>query len=161
LEAEVMDQQVLCTEVLIKLQLMEDMGLCLMRQTGRNSSPATSGGDTALTNNVWTNGTEIYPTDNFDWYKFEATSDKTYNLNWDQSQSWGWDSNRGSGNYNGSIKVSAYRSDGTTVFNDILNVVNGYGTPSIISGYTGTVYIKVQGESADNTGTYIIKYAEN
>ncbi|GHT95244.1 hypothetical protein FACS1894141_3500 [Spirochaetia bacterium] len=111
---------------------------------------------TALVDGAWTSGTKIDPKDDVDWYKFEATGGKTYNLTWD-------DKGQGSGNYTCDIKVSAYQSDGSTTLNGILNTDSGYSTPKIISGYTGTVYIKVEAISKystgnTTTGTYAIKY---
>jgi hypothetical protein len=121
--------------------------------TDGNNSKETA---TPLTNNVWTSGSSISPADDVDWYKFEATGGQTYFLTWDGKEgSW---YNGGRVNYTGYIKVSAYQSDGSTVLNSILNTESGYSSPSIISGYTGTVYIKVQSYSSSYTGTYAIKY---
>ncbi|GHU30352.1 hypothetical protein FACS1894172_03450 [Spirochaetia bacterium] len=126
-------------------------------ETNNTSSKETA---IALVNGAWTGGAEISPQGEVDWYKFEATSDKTYTLSWDQHGT-GY-SSIGSGNYTAAIKVSAYRSDGSTVLNAIDKVVNGYGNSAkSISGYTGMVYIKVEGQSATNTGTYTIRYTQD
>ncbi|MHC6204665.1 CsgG/HfaB family protein [Breznakiellaceae bacterium SP9] len=101
-----------------------------------------------LTNGVWTNNTRISPTGDIDWYKFEATNTKIYFLTWDDRD--------GSGTYPSDIKVSAFESDGSTALSGILNADSGYSSPKTISGYTGTVYIKVTG----STGTYAIKVTE-
>ncbi|GHT55050.1 hypothetical protein AGMMS49982_20560 [Bacteroidia bacterium] len=115
---------------------------------------------TALVNGVWTSGTAISPAGDVDWYKFTATSGQTYSLTWDGKE--GRIYNGGSGNYTGYIKVSAYQSDGSTALNGILNEALGYSSPKTISGYAGTVYIKVQGYYSDSyTGTYAIKYTQN
>jgi hypothetical protein len=107
---------------------------------------------TSLTSGSWTSATEISPAGDVDWYTFTAASGKTYILQWDEYG--------GSGNYTGSVEVSVFQSDGNTAVNNYLNVNSGYNPPIIISGYTGTVYIKVKGYYSSNTGTYVIKYTE-
>ncbi|GHU07384.1 hypothetical protein FACS1894151_01630 [Spirochaetia bacterium] len=109
-----------------------------------------------LINGTWTSDTAISPAGDVDWYKFTAASGKTYSLTWDGGSYTG-----GSGNYTGYIDVSAYQSDGSTVLNSILNATSGYSSPKTISGYTGTVYIKVRGAGSGSTGTYAIKVTAN
>jgi hypothetical protein len=143
--------------------LMLALGLALVGcDTGNgddgNGSPGGDGNDsmgtaTTLVNGVFTSGTSISPEGDVDWYKFEATIGHMYILTWDDSD--------GSGTYAGDIKVSAYQSDGATVLNGISSVDSGYSTPKTISGYTGTVYIKVQGHWSYSNGSYIIKYTQN
>jgi hypothetical protein len=85
----------------------------------------------------WTNATVgLADADNpVIWYSFVATGG-IYNVKWD-------DRFNGSGTYasNGAdIVVTAYGDDGSELF-----AVTGtaYSTPQTISGYTGTVYLKV------------------
>jgi hypothetical protein len=123
--------------------------------TDNNNNPAAA--DT-LTEGSWHTG-DIYPATDEDWYKFTATSGNTYNLNWDDS--YGIAGISKSGNYTVDIRVSAYESDGITPLNGISGIDSGYAAPQVISGYAGTVYIKVYGLTGYSTGTYAIKYVQN
>jgi fibronectin type 3 domain-containing protein len=83
------------------------------------------------------------------WYQFTA-SGGTYAIQWDESSG-------GSGTYVAYINVSAYRSDGTSFFT---REYYGYSTPRTITGYTGTVYLKV--ESGLGYGNlYAIRYYDS
>jgi hypothetical protein len=103
---------------------------------------------TALAAGRWTRA-EINPEGDVDWYSFEATSDKTYTLTWDELG--------GSGSETCNIKVSAFGSDGRTAFSNFVDVNSG---PKTISNYSGRVYIKVGSAASNSTGTYAIKYDE-
>jgi len=99
---------------------------------------------TALTED--TIGTEVI------WYKFTATSGITYNVQWADS----WQKPDGS-TYTGDILVSAFKSDGTSIFQ---NYDDGWTSPRTVSSVSGTVYIKVEAyiyNGAAKTGTYGIK----
>jgi hypothetical protein len=87
-----------------------------------------------------------------DWYQFTAVSGTTCYVEWDDAYS-------GSYSYDGDIRVSAWKADGTPIFT---NVDNGYGESyrQTISGYAGTVYLKVVEYSSSYIGTYAIKYTQ-
>jgi uncharacterized repeat protein (TIGR02543 family) len=116
---------------------------------------AGSAGAEGLSNDTWYDASLDY--DEEAWYSFTADSAKTYKILWADSYR--------SGGYSPTptcdIKVSAYRSDGTTsFFTEVDDAYNSSGsaTPQTISGYSGKVYVKVQGYSSSYTGTYAVKY---
>jgi hypothetical protein len=116
--------------------------------TAVSDTVPAAGTGTDLSANTWVNGsiaTEV------DWYKFSATADVTYYLQWDDVY------NNGGGK-TAALLVSAYRaSDGTPLFS---GVVNGYSYPPFFSVSTNdTIYIWVKNQNSD-TGTYAIKYYE-
>ena len=81
------------------------------------------------------------------WYSFEA-SYKEYRV-------WCNDSIYGDGTKTASVQVSAYRSDGTVLFNS-----TGWDTPSVIRGHSGMVYLKVIPINSGGSGTFAIVYSE-
>jgi hypothetical protein len=83
------------------------------------------------------------------WYAFTAAGG-SYDISWD-------DSYEGSGSYSCDIKVSAYDNSGNTFFSGI---DSAYSTPRQITGYSGLIYLKVQGYSSSSTGTYAIRYSQ-
>jgi hypothetical protein len=105
----------------------------------------------ALTASTWKEAA-ISISGEVDWYQFTAASGTTYYVEWD-------DSYNGSGSYDGDIRVSAWKADGTPIFT---NVDAGYGESyrKTISGYTGTVYLKVVEYNSSYIGTYAIKYTQ-
>jgi hypothetical protein len=127
--------------------------------SGGNSGNDNMGAATELTIGQWTSNTAISPTGDIDWYKFTAVSGKTYLLTWDDGAT------PNSGTYTGDIMVTVYQSDGSTILKGIDCAGNGYAS-RIISGYTGTVYVKVQAyqqyswSTPATPSTYIIKYEE-
>jgi uncharacterized repeat protein (TIGR02543 family) len=80
------------------------------------------------------------------WYSFTASSSNSYSVYW-------YDTN-GGGSYTADIKVSAYTSNQTAIFTAI---DRGYSTPQIISSRSGTIYLKVEGNNANSSGTYAIR----
>jgi hypothetical protein len=77
------------------------------------------------------------------WYSFDA-SGGSYTVEWEHS---------GTGSTTAYyIRVSAYQSDGTPFFQE------DFSSPgTAISGYTGTVYVRVTVGSPPGTGTYHIR----
>jgi hypothetical protein len=121
-----------------------------------NGGPSTDPGTTqesaiALTTQVWTDG-ELTTVGEVRWYKFTATSGTTYNV---------YLNNIGSGNGDGTktgfVKISAFKSDGSSIFE---NVASAYGSPRTFVGDGNTVYLKVQEYASLNYGTYAIKVSE-
>jgi hypothetical protein len=102
------------------------------------------------------------------WYTFEATSGKTYRVQWNSNE------NSEAGNWTtkyGRIKVSAFTADKELVnlktdYNN--GAENGWSTPGTISGVSGTVYLRVNliyitnpnGPGSYFTGPYTIKVSE-
>ncbi|MDR2501034.1 MAG: collagen-like protein [Treponema sp.] len=82
------------------------------------------------------------------WYSFSALSFITYPIQWN-------DAGNGDNTKDAKVKVSAYKADGTSLFTD---QTNGYTTPKTITGYTGTVYLRVESILSAVGGTYAIKY---
>jgi hypothetical protein len=85
-----------------------------------------------------------------DWYKFTADSGKTYEVKWN-------DSGQGDKTKTVDIRVSAFKSDGSSIFS---NQDSAWTTPQTISNVSGTVYLRVNTYSSSSTGTYAIEYAE-
>jgi hypothetical protein len=102
---------------------------------------------TNLSDNTGVNDTIVVPGD-IRWYQFTAASGTGYHVQWN-------DSGQGDSAKTGNIKVSAYNSDGSTIFT---NIDSGWISPQLITGVSGTIYLKAQGYSGDSTGTYAIKY---
>jgi hypothetical protein len=99
-----------------------------------------------LSENTWAYDTLAVPGD-IRWYQFMAAYGTNYQIQWDKNQD---DSAK-----TVDITVSAYGNDGGSIFT---NVDSGWISPQVITGVSGTIYLKVQGFSADTTGTYAIKY---
>jgi hypothetical protein len=99
----------------------------------------------------WKNAT-LGSESEIDWYKFTADADTTYNMQLN---------NYAEGNDTMSIatEISAYKADGTTLF---ASVDEAYYRPQIISGVTGTVYIKLAFSIGYGNpvfpGTYALRY---
>jgi hypothetical protein len=86
------------------------------------------------------------------WYGFSASDGTTYYVEWN-------DSYRGDGTKTGDIKVTAYTSSGSILFNQIDSAYSGSdSSPQVISGVSGTIYLKVEGYLSSSTGSYAIKY---
>jgi hypothetical protein len=106
---------------------------------------------TPLTEGSWTQG--YIGAGDVKWYSFTASPGNAYEVSWD-------DSYRGSGSYTADIEVSAYSSSQTPLFSPQETVDTAYAAPQQISGYSGTVYLKVQGFNSSETGSYAIKYSQ-
>jgi len=90
----------------------------------------------------------------FDWYTFTAANaDKIYSIQWVDTDEYGAYTPVPTCD----IKVTAYQSDRAATF--FTDKDRGSATPQTISGYSGTVYIKVKGYGS--TGTYTIRYYTN
>jgi hypothetical protein len=99
---------------------------------------------------AWTTGT-MSAGSQIDWYSFTASSGDTYTVQWD-------DSYLGTSTYSADIRVTAYRADGTAFFT---NIDNGYTTPQTITGYDGTVYLRVTPYSSSSAlGDYAVRVYE-
>ena len=110
--------------------------------------PALTVGSSSSDNTVWETGNLSASYQN-DWYTFTADTAKTYNVQWD-------DSVQGTSAYTGNVSVYAYKADRTSFFS---GVNSGYTTPQTITGYAGTVYLRVQ-PSSSSYGTYAIRVYE-
>jgi hypothetical protein len=86
----------------------------------------------------------------YDLYKFTAESGKTYEVKWN-------DLYQGDKTKTVDIKVSAFKSDGSSIFS---NYDSAWTTPQTISNVSGAVYLRVNAFSNDRTGTYAIEYTE-
>jgi fibronectin type 3 domain-containing protein len=129
---------------------------------GKKSAPvsatAASITGTALVHNTWADSA-LAVVGAEEWYTFEAESAKTYQLMW----------NVGTARYGDGTKtlrlaaVSAFKSDGTPLFT---GMTDGWDADTYdekrrsVSGYSGTVYVKVAGYGSVSpyTGTYAVKY---
>jgi hypothetical protein len=110
-----------------------------------NNFPPSS--STSLSLDVWYNTTAV-SSSSIGWYKFSA-SGGTYYISWN-------DSGNGDGNKYGDIKVTAYTSSGN-IISGFSEVDSAYTTPKIISGESGTIYLKAE---AKTSGSYAIKYSQ-
>jgi hypothetical protein len=84
------------------------------------------------------------------WYSFDADA-KNYDLHWEDKKSTGSDKT-------GTIKVSAYESDGKLIFEGPSSFYYTPSRPYYNSSYSGTVYLKIEGHAVTDSGTYAIKY---
>jgi hypothetical protein len=83
------------------------------------------------------------------WYGFGATAGTVYNVQWD-------DSYQGSGAYSADICVSAYRPGLTSYY--FYRIDSGYISPRTFTATaTETVYIKVEGYSQSDFGSFAIR----
>jgi len=89
------------------------------------------------------------------WYKFEATSETSYRVQWKDKND-----KPASDSYTSWVKVTAYQSDGTTNISTINGANYGWEKPKTVSGVGGTVYLKVEPDSssASYAGTYTIRF---
>jgi hypothetical protein len=99
----------------------------------------------------WVNAS-ITESGEVDTYTFTAQSGTTYNIYWADSSQYGAYNPTPTCN----ISVTAYQSDLATTFFADQN--SAFTTPKTISGYTGTVYLKVKGDWPSTAGTYAIRY---
>jgi hypothetical protein len=81
-----------------------------------------------------------------DWYSFTATAGQTYYIWWN-------DKFGGDGTKTSDVKVIAYDSDGDRIFSQD----SGWDSPGVVSGASGTVYIRVSPDWG--AGTYAITYS--
>jgi hypothetical protein len=102
---------------------------------------------TSLTLDTWTDGT--LTAGQADWYQFTA-SGGVYYVSWN-------DSFEGNGDKTADLRVFAYTSTGASIFTQD----SGWTTPRAVSGRSGTIYLKVEGYSNYNEGTYAIKYSQS
>jgi hypothetical protein len=81
-----------------------------------------------------------------DWYKFDAVSTSSYTITWEDY---------GTNGTTADIYVAAYKADGTSLFTN-----DDFSPGTAISGYDGTVYVRVMPYSTTGTwlGTYNIWY---
>ena len=101
---------------------------------------------TPLTDNQWMN--DIITSNSELWYSFSASNWYTYRV-------WCNDKVNGDGTKTASVHVTAYKYDGTEIFNSA-----GWDSPGIIS-YSGYVYLKVTPMNSGGTGTFGIVYSSN
>jgi fibronectin type 3 domain-containing protein len=111
-----------------------------------DTTPAADPG-TLLTMNTWVNG-DITTTGDVHWYKFTAAAGSSYQVQWN-------DAFEGDGTKDTIIRVSAFTDDGSSIF---VEAAFGWDSPKPVTGVSGTVYLKVQGNSSSSTGTYGIRY---
>ena len=118
-----------------------------------NIRPETSEGTETdsipLSVNTWADGSITSTANNSAvWYSFNVTSGTTYYI-------W-WNDTAAGSSKTLDIKVSAYHSDGTSLF---MGIDSGWGNPqSFTASASGTVKIKVAPYSSGNTGTFAIAY---
>ena len=103
-----------------------------------------SSSSTPLTLDQWTNGS--LSAGQAQWYSFTA-SGGTYSVSW-------IDKYTGDGG-TVDIKIAAYRSDENLIFS------GDDDSPRSFSGYSGTVYLKVEGYDSSSSGTYAVKYSQS
>ncbi|MDR2500534.1 MAG: collagen-like protein [Treponema sp.] len=82
------------------------------------------------------------------WYSFSALNARVYFIQWN-------DAGDGDDTQTAKVKVSAYEASGAELFHD---EIDGYTTPQKITGYTGTVYLRVESVLPPVGGTYAVKY---
>jgi hypothetical protein len=115
---------------------------------GPDSAPVAP--PTPLTYDTWMEG-NLTTGGQANWYSFSAAAGVTYYLQWD-------DNYEGTGTYAGDLMVSAYRSNGSSIF---MKVDSGYNSPKpfTLEGEE-TVYVKVEpyGNQGNYTGPYAIRY---
>jgi len=101
----------------------------------------------------WKNGSVA--TGEAKWYKFEAASGTSYNVQWKDKNN-----KLVSDTYTAWIKVTAYQSDGTTNISTVNGATGGWEYPRTVSGLSGTVYLKVEPYSSTPSyaGTYTIRF---
>jgi fibronectin type 3 domain-containing protein len=100
-----------------------------------------------LTNGRWTDGT--LAAGQTHWYRF-VSDGGTAEVSWD-------DSRQGSGEKTCDIKVSAYAAGGDSIFAE---ADSGHLNPEAISGWSGTIYLKVEGHNKSQHGGYAIRYSQ-
>jgi hypothetical protein len=106
---------------------------------------------TSLSSGIWTNGS-ITSAGGVKWYSFAVTSGTSYYLWWN-------DAYQGDSTKTLDVKVSFTQSDGTTI-SGYVDLDSAWTTPQSFSvSSSGTLYIKVQGYSSTNTGTFGICYS--
>jgi hypothetical protein len=106
----------------------------------------------SLTNNQWTTGNIAAGGE--DWYSFTAATGKSYGVQWADSFDYGTYTPAPTGDV---VVAGCRSSDRTaTLFPE---TDYGYSSPQTISGYAGTVYLKVV-PYYGGAGTYAIKYWE-
>jgi len=102
---------------------------------------------TPLTTGTWANGS-ITSTSAV-WYSFNVTSGTTYYIWWN-------DGFNGNGTKTLDVKVSAYYSNGISIFT---GVDSAWSSPySFTASSSGRVSIKVEPYNSDSTGTFAIAY---
>lgn len=110
-----------------------------------NDGDATIKANFVLPLNTWVPGF-IVP-DGSKWYCFKATIGAKYGISWDEKYT--------SSGYTCDVNVSAYQKDLTTAY--FTRLYSGYSTPPIITAIEDYVYIKVQGYSSSDFGTFAVK----
>ena len=102
--------------------------------------------DVPLTANTWKDGYITYIASSV-WYSFDVESGTRYSVWWN-------DNRQGNSTKISDISVSAYYSDGTSIFS---NVDSGFSTPQqFIANRTGKVQIKVS--TSSKTGDFAVTY---
>jgi len=123
-----------------------------------------------LTAGQWEDGSIVYG--DAKWYKFETEAGKEYRVQWknQNDQPVGAD-------YTAYSKIIAYQSDGTTTINGSFNDSGYWDSPltqggsywspyyayspqwkNLISGQSGTVYLKVEVSSSEFEGTFAVRF---
>jgi len=105
-----------------------------------------------LTLNDWTDG-NIAAANGEGWYTFEATSSTNYSIWWN-------DRSQGDSTKTLNARVSAYYSDGTSIFSDYNN--RWYSPQSFTANKTDTIFIRVipySSSGTGSTGTFGIAYS--
>jgi hypothetical protein len=106
-----------------------------------------------LSDSQWEDGSiELVETK---WYKFEAEEGKDYRVQWKNVYY-----KPAGENYTAAARIYAYKSDGTTLISsDWRGDFNGYSLPGLISGVSGTVYLKVAiPNSWTQVGSFAIRF---
>jgi hypothetical protein len=85
------------------------------------------------------------------WYYFDAEQGgQDFEIMWD-------DSCQGSGEKTARLRVSAYKENSSGSY--FVDQESGYLSPRRIAAAAGRVYLKVEGSSPTNSGTYAVKFA--
>jgi len=114
---------------------------------GTTAASGTEANPIQLYNGSWTNG-NITNSSNAVWYSFNVTSGTTYYVWWN-------DSYQGDNTKTSDIYVSAYYSNGASIFSNVDSAYYTYTAQSFTAYQTGTVKLRVDG----NTGTFAIAYS--
>ena len=103
-----------------------------------------------LIENTWADGSIISDAGGTAvWYSFNVTSGTTYRVWWN-------DSNAGNNTKTLNVKVSAYYSNGTSIFT---NIDSGWSARSFTPNTSGVVRIKVEPYSSGGIGTFAVVYS--
>jgi len=119
---------------------------------GGGSGSGTQANPIALTNNVWVDGfisADLNPKEL--WYTFTKESAGTYRVWWNESGT-----TYGDGTKSLDVRVYAYDSNGTELFN---RDTGGWADTGVLISATGVIKLKVVPYSTGRTGTFSIVYS--